>query len=166
MKEYSKEDLIQFTNYIIHQINDTLKSCYEKNIEVKNEYFVDVDDYSDEYNMEQYLKQLNRDKKINDILEMKELNEKSFLGIKYQESELDEKSKKTLIKMKELKKECKKTLIELSYNLLGLLTFSFLLKIIWNNYIHMLFNLTEITLLQAGALLLLVTLFKKIGSKK
>lgn len=68
MEQYSKEELIQFTNYIIHQINDTLRSYYEKNVEVKNEYFMDVDDYYDEYSMEKYLTQLNRDKKINELL--------------------------------------------------------------------------------------------------
>jgi hypothetical protein len=64
--------------------------------------------------------------------------------------------------MKELKEKAK----ELGISLLKLLTYTFLLKIIWNNYIYMLFNLIEITLLQAASLLLLVTLFKKIGSKK
>lgn len=92
---------------------------------------------------------------------MDELNEKtqSFLGIKYQESDLTEKSK---IEIKELKEKAK----VVGISLLKLLTYTILLKIIWNNYIHMLFNLTEITLLQAGSLLLLVTLFKKIGNKK
>lgn len=92
---------------------------------------------------------------------MDELNEKtqSFLGIKYQESDLTEKSK---IEIKELKEKAK----VVGISLLKLLIYTILLKIIWNNYIHMLFNLTEITLLQAGSLLLLVTLFKKIGNKK
>lgn len=92
---------------------------------------------------------------------MDELNEKtqSFLGIKYQESDLTEKSK---IEIKELKEKAK----VVGISLLKLLIYTILLKIIWNNYIHMLFNLTEITLLQAGSLLLLVTLFNKIGNKK
>lgn len=67
---YSEDELIEFGNYIIHSINDTLRSYYEEGKEIKNEYFMDVDNY-DEYNTywwKEKLKEKRRDQKINQLL--------------------------------------------------------------------------------------------------
>ncbi len=67
---YSEEELIEFGNYIIHSVNDTLRNYYEKEVEVKNEYFMDVDNY-DEYNIygwKEKLKVRRRDQKIDQLL--------------------------------------------------------------------------------------------------